>query len=207
MQQRNPSPSLFKQLSNLLWPAIEDRITAKEYLCNKQKLSAAQADQELEGLMDMEANLLCNFYAQGLRGSDIRALKDEYHREQKSFLKLNTDLLYPTGSLDPYFHRILTNFMNHNIAPQEALRLLLNVAEQKPEHVKDRIAYLATHHQMSTQDAFKMLGNFSENGALTFMYLVQDTHYEPVDARALLANKSEAEIVEIRMIESPSMRK
>jgi hypothetical protein len=199
---RATSPSFFKQLSNLIWPDVDNRVSGKEYLCSKHKLTAPQADAELNGLMDMEAALLCSFYGQGLRGDDLRALKAEYEKQQKSFLKLNTDLLYPTASLDPYFKRILSHFMSANISPKDALRIVLGVAEQKPENVKDRIAYLATHHEMSTLQAFKILQNFSENAAKTFTYLVQENHFDPADARAKITNKTDLELAELRVIES-----
>ena len=119
------SPSFFKQLSNLIWPDVDNRVSAKEYLCSKQKLTASQADAELQGLMDMEAALLCSFYGQGLRGDDLRALKAEYEKQQKSFLKFNTDLLYPTASIDAYFKRILSHFMSGNISPKMLCELCL----------------------------------------------------------------------------------
>ena len=55
---------------------------------------------------------------------------------------------------------------------------------------------------MSTLQAFAILQNFSENAAKTFTYLVQENHFDPVDARAKIINKTDLELAELRVIES-----
>ncbi len=201
--QRLSSSRLFETISDLMWPRYNTVARAKSFLCKKRGLSEEAADQELEELMDFEAGLLCHLYAEGMRGAYIRQVKHQH----SDFLKRITDLMYLSGDADEFYLKLLSTLLaDHKVKPVDALNILLAIALQNPEEIKERITYLTTNKKLSVLDAVDILGGLNEHDALIFMHLVEHKQFAPEIARAKFADKTDTDIMEMRMIESPTTR-
>lgn len=200
---RLSASGFFEKMADLVEAPYDTVTKAKSYLYKKHGLTAEQADLELDSLMDYEAQLLCYAYSQGMRGNDIRRVKHQHD----DFLKRMTDLIYSSGHADQYFLRMLTSLINDGqVTPAGALEIMLNIALQNPQEIKTRVNYLVSEQGMSHLDAVDLLGGLTEHDAQILLYFVRENKLKPETARAKFFDKADADVLEMRMIESPGVR-
>jgi hypothetical protein len=138
-----------------------------------------------------------------MRGAYIRQVKHQH----TDFLKRITDLMYRSGDADEFYLKLLATLLTeYKIKPVDALSILLALALQDPEEIKSRIKLLTTKNELSQLDAIDVLGGLDEQEALIFMYLVEQLKFAPETARAKFTDKTDTDIMEMRMIESPTTR-
>ena len=177
---------------------VNDVAAAKKFLMTHCGLIASQAEDELFELQNCEAALLCYFYEQGLRGANLRELKNAVATKIIAKVLCGDD-----GNLDRAFLDLLnTQFQRYAISTIDKLFLFL-LASRRDHHddskTRDELREIGWN-------ALAILAGMTEcHDMMIFVALLKREDLEPQQALDKLYS-DDLQVVEMRAIESPATR-